>query len=151
MSNLPTTPKDKTPLPAHANGAGADPKPSPAPLIDLATLSDQQLDALLIGVGDEMALRKAKKDADFLASVAETARALNIPPARVAAAIRGTPAPKPDPANPHDRRHFVKAQLWNPKDHSQRWSKRGAAPKWYVDHIAAGGAEDECVIPDGEV
>jgi hypothetical protein len=143
-------PKNKLPLPVRANGVATE-----GPLDGL---SDDAILARIAAARSDIAVaereleqRKAKREADFLASVAETARAYNIPPARVLAAIRGTVATAPGAINPNDRRHFVKPLLWNPKNHAQRWSKRGAPPKWYADHIAAGGTEAECAIPEDEV
>jgi hypothetical protein len=123
-----TGPKDRTTLPAHRNGqAAAEPPPPPPVLpIDVAKLTDEQLTALLAEAQRELERRKER--------LRDQARALGLKLASDTA---------------HDRRHDVKPLLWNPKDHSQRWSKRGAAPKWYVDHIAAGGTEEECVIPEG--
>lgn len=149
MTTTPTnTPKDKSPLPAPGNGAATDTEPPAAPPVDRAALSDEQLATRVAQDQAELAARKAKREADFFALVREQARILNIPPARLTAVLRAEVAASATP-NPEDRRHFVKPLLWSPKDHSQRWSKRGAAPKWYVDHIAAGGTEEECVIPEG--
>ncbi len=91
-------------------------------------LTDEQLTALLAAAQRELERRKER--------VREQARALGI---------------KLTSDGAHDRRHDVKPLLWNPKDHSQRWSKRGQPPKWYVDHIAAGGTETECIIPEGAI
>jgi hypothetical protein len=141
-------PKDnKTPLAARANGALPEKPTTGALPVDLAALSDEQLAALVAQGQDEIVRRKERKDADFLASVAETAHALGIPAGRVAAVVRAKGQTEPRAVTELDRRHFVKPLLWNPKDHAQRWSKRGAPPKWYADHIAAGGTEEECVIP----
>jgi hypothetical protein len=141
--------KDK-PTPTPANGhAAAENKPPPVLPVDLSTLSDAVLDALLPAVEREIETRRAQKEAALVAYVRETAAILRIPDARLIAALRPKPASRPSTSGTRDRRHEVRPLLWNPLDHSQRWSKRGAKPQWYVDHLAGGGTEDECRIPEG--
>lgn len=146
---IPTTPNgkdNKTPLPAPANGAGTAARaPTAALPVDLAALSHEQIAALAVEAPRELQRRQQK----VLDDLRDAAAALNTTPERLLASQRAKRPAAPVPVNPEDGRHFVKPLLWNPKDHSQRWSKRGAAPKWYVDHIAAGGTEAECMIPEG--
>ncbi len=75
---------------------------------------------------------------------------LGIPPARLAAALGVKPAAR-SPGGKTDGRSVVKAKFWNPADHTQRWAGRGAPPKWYAAHLAAGRPEADLRIPEGAV
>ena len=134
---------------ALAKGEGAEAEASTAAdaalPVALATLSDDVLEALAAAVPREIAARKAKREADFFALVREQAIALGLTPARLAAALAAKSAPRPRA----DGRSVVKPKFRNPHDAAQTWAGRGAPPKWYADHLAAGGSEADMRIPDG--
>ncbi len=146
--------KDTRPPPiplASANGPSATPSLATALPVDPATLSDEMLEKLIEEAQTLLGIRKAKREADFFALVEEQARALNIAPARLIATLRAKAgAFAPNTAKPDDGRRFVKAKYRNPKDPSETWAGRGNPPKWYADHVAAGGTEDDMRIPEGE-
>jgi len=106
---------------------------------------------LAVEAGREQEHRKAKREADFFDFVREQALALGVTPARLAATLAGKTAARKRPNGGADGRSTVKPKFWNPKDHAQRWSKRGAAPQWFTDHLAAGGTEEDMRIPAGAV
>jgi DNA-binding protein H-NS len=124
----------------------------PALPFDLTTLPDEALAALAEAAPRELARRKTEREEAFLKEIREGALALGLTPARLAAALAGKSARARASTNAsNDGRRSVKPLLWNPLDHSQKWSKRGARPAWLVEHLAAGGTEEECVIPEGAV
>ena len=97
---------------------------SPAGL-NLAALADDALAALVEQGQAEIVRRKEKREADFLAQVAETARTLGIAPARVAAAIaHRSSRPR---AAAGDGRSDVKPVYRDPSS-GATWSGRGQAP-----------------------
>jgi hypothetical protein len=136
--------------------------------VDLVGLCDEVLALLAEEVPREQQRRQAQREADLFAEMKERARLLGVPHARLAAAlgVRLAPGtarpstPRPVSTEPaasgetpakRDRRHDPKPLYWNPKDHSQRWTKKGNQPRWYRDHLAAGGTEEECRIPEGAI
>jgi DNA-binding protein H-NS len=145
-------PKDKSPLVSRATAHDApESAPSRALGIDVATLSDEGLQALAAEAQTELARRKAKREADFLAAIRDQAQILGIAPARLAAALGiKSAAARAQASDSRDGRSVVKPKFWNPADHAQRWAGRGAPPKWYAAHLAAGGTEADLRIPEGE-
>lgn len=124
---------------------------APALPVDLEALADDVLAVLAIEAPKELERRKNKRKAEFLESVRIQALALGISPDRLRVALLGKSAARAQASGRADGRSSVKPKLRNPKDHSQTWSKRGAPPKWFQDHLAEGGSEDECLIPDGSL
>jgi len=161
MTTIQTATKDKAPLPSRENGHAASRPSQPPPLsaeasakadalpLDLSTVSDFSLSALLPAIEQEMAKRHAKKEADLLAHIREQAAVLGITPARLAAALANKAAPRPRANGGTDGRSIVKPKYWCLTDHALRWSGRGAQPKWYADHLAAGGKPEDMLIPEG--
>jgi hypothetical protein len=145
--NNPIPEMPKTPIAVRTNGHAEPSTSAPPPdlPIDVRKLSSAVLRVLALSVPQEL----ERREAEVVDSLRTQAEALGISPERLALAIAGKREVRKRPED--DRRHVVKPLLWNPKDHAQRWSKRGAAPKWYSDHLAAGGTEEECVIPEGAV
>jgi len=138
-------PKDKTP-PANANGHAPEGDP---PAHDLKSLSDDELALLTVEAPRELERRKAKREAELLAFFREQAMVLGIPLARLRAALSVKSASRVRAPGGTDGRSVVKAKYWCVTDHSLRWSGRGVAPKWYADHIAAGGKPEDMLIPEG--
>ena len=137
--------------PALPRTNGIPPKPADtgvSPLPDLTTLPDGALALLAEQAAAEILRRKEKKEADFLAMVAETAKTLGLAPARVAAAI-SSKSHRPRPAASGDGRSVVRAKYKSPNG-PETWSGRGGAPKWFSDHISAGGKEADMRLPDGQ-
>jgi DNA-binding protein H-NS len=129
----------------------ADPAAVYTPLpLDLANLTDEVLAALIEGARAELQQRKARREADFFALVSEQAKLLGVTPARLAAVLAGK-APASRPEGAVDGRSNVRPKFWCLADHALRWSGRGNCPKWMADHLAAGGTEDDCLIPEGAV
>lgn len=149
----PTVQKLKAALHSNGNDAPVEGgQAGPALPFDLTTLPDEALAALAEAVPRELARRKTEREEAFLKEVREGALALGLAPARLAAALAGKSARARASTNASgDGRRSVKPLLWNPRDHSQKWSKRGARPAWLVEYLAAGGTEDECLIPEGAV
>jgi DNA-binding protein H-NS len=116
----------------------AEPLPSSALPLDLAALSDAVIAELLAQGQRELEHRKTKREADFIASTREGAQALGITPTRLAAALT------------RDGRSKVKPKYWNPANHAERIAGRGQKPKWFTDHIAAGGKPEDMLIPKDE-
>ena len=151
MTITPNPIAKETPRP---NGPAVLPKPTDeaaAPTSvrpDLTTLADDALAALVEQGQAEILRRKQNKENSFLALVAETARTLGLSPARVAAAI-AQKSPRPRATSSTDGRSNVRPKYWCVSDHSQRWSGRGAAPKWFADYISSGGKEEDMRIPEG--
>jgi DNA-binding protein H-NS len=124
----------------RANGlAAALPKPSPAPadagaasssgLPDLTALADDALAALVEQGQAEILCRKEKKESDFLALVAETARTLGVSPARLAAAVSNKNQ-RQRATGGSDGRSVVAPKYRDPADPSRAWSGRGEPPSW---------------------
>jgi DNA-binding protein H-NS len=153
MSNQ-STPSDskhhgKNGTPKPQDETAHDPASAYTPLpLDLASLTDELLAALIEGARTELQERKTKREADFFALVSEQAKLLNVTPARLKAYLDGK-APAARPEDAVDGRKNVRPKFWCPKDHELRWSGRGNPPKWMADHLAAGGTEEECLIPEG--
>jgi DNA-binding protein H-NS len=151
MTMQPTISNGKPSPPARGNGtAEGDARPAPALPLDITTLTDDVLAALTAAAQRETEERLQRRRDTALAALkeqAEAAQALGIPLARLKAFLEG----KDDGAKekPVDGRSTVAPKFWNLKDHTQRWSGRGNPPRWMADHLAAGGAEDECLIPEG--
>jgi DNA-binding protein H-NS len=149
----PTVSKEKSSRPArdagHEHTAG--PPPPEALPVNLATLPDEVLAALAVEALAEQERRKQKREADFLQTVREQASVLGIAPARLAAVLGVKPAARARGEAKPDGRSVVRRKFWNLADHAQRWSGRGAPPRWYTEHLAAGGAEADLRIPEGEV
>lgn len=122
----------------------------PAPAIDLERLSDEELVKLSQDATQELATRKAKRVADFRTQIEQTATVLGLPVARLLAAFPKIAGERARPRSRNDGRSTVKPKFRNPKNPSQTWAGRGAAPKWFTDHMTAGGKEDELRIPDPE-
>jgi hypothetical protein len=138
----------------RANGhEAAEARPLPPRLpIDLTTEPDDVVEALADEAPREAERRKAKKRAEFLAYVAAQAAILGVTPARLAAALSGKASAQALANGAVDGRSVVKDIFWNPKDHSQRTHGRGPKkPQWFLDHIAAGGSEEDMRIPEGAV
>jgi DNA-binding protein H-NS len=119
----------------------------------VAALSDEALAAVIVEAQDELERRKRKREAEFFDTVRDQAQALGIPADRLMAALGlgGKPAARSRTGGKPDGRSVVRRKFWNPADHAQRWSGRGAPPKWYADHLAGGGAEDDLRIPEGAI
>jgi DNA-binding protein H-NS len=147
-------PKDKAAPAAKTNGhAASESDPPPGP--NLKNLSDDELALLAVEAPRELERRKAKREAELLAFFREQAIALGIPLPRLRAALGGKTAAKAATRSREnggtDGRSVVKPKYWCLADHSLRWSGRGAAPKWYADHIAGGGKPEDMLIPEGAV
>ena len=136
-------------LSPDAENDAADPSP-PALPVDLQSLPDDVLGLLADLAPKEVERRKNKREAEFLEEVRVHAQALGLTPERLKAALFAKTGARKT-AHASDGRASVKPKLWNPLDHGQRWSKRGARPQWLTDFIAAGGTEEECIIPEGAV
>jgi len=126
------------------------PKP-PALPIDLATVSDEALAALAEAAPRELERRKQVQFEALVASMREKAAALGVPLARLMAALGGRGARVQTPNGGKDRRSVVKAK-YRDKKTGATWAGRGAPPKWFSDHIAAGGKKEDLLIrePDGD-
>jgi DNA-binding protein H-NS len=171
-----STSKDDNPLP-HANGRAPksqDETPGDTPAVtiaytplaevrranapgayvplpvELSNLTDEVLAALNEGARAELHARKAKREADFFALVTEQAKLLGVTPARLAAVLAGK-APASRLEDAVDGRKNPKPLFWNPKDHAQRWTKKGNKPKWFDDCLKEGITEEEMRIPEGAV
>ena len=147
--------KEQTPVRINGQATSSPRPPSvdagaapPTGAADLMALTDDALSALVEQGQAEIVRRKQKKEAEFLAFVADTARTLGVGPARLAAAI-SRKGPRQRSTDGTDGRSRVLPKFWCVTDHSLRWSGRGGAPKWFSDHISAGGKEDDMRIPDG--
>lgn len=104
------------------------PLPAPACLPDLTLLADEALAGLVEQGQAELTRRKEKKESDFLALVAETARTLGVTPARVAAAIANK-GQRPRATSSSDGRSDVRPVYRDPVS-GATWSGRGQAPPW---------------------
>ncbi len=127
-----TAPPPALAIPRTNGHAAAPPRPLPAdaappsPLPDLASLADDALASLVEQGQAEIVRRKEKKEADFLAMVAETARALGVGPGRLAAALSRKGA-RPRAEGGTDGRRDVKPVYRDPVS-GATWSGRGQAP-----------------------
>jgi DNA-binding protein H-NS len=149
----PTVPKPKVTPPDNGHQAADGSHAGPASPFDLATLPDEALSALADAAPRELARRKAEREEAFLKTIREGALALGLTPARLAAALAGKSArARAGASSGTDGRSRVKPKYWNPKDHAQRWSGRGAPPpSWFTEHLDSGGTKEECLIPEGAV
>jgi DNA-binding protein H-NS len=93
---------------------------------NLTALADDVLADLVAQGQAEILRRKQKKEADFLALVAETARTLGLSPSRVAAAISQR-SQRPRASAGSDGRHDVKPVYRDPVS-GATWSGRGQPP-----------------------
>jgi DNA-binding protein H-NS len=96
--------------------------------VDVATLSDVTLTALITESQHELGRRHAKREADALASILSQVQALNLDPAKVVAALGKRSGPRIRSGG--DARSTVTPKYGNPENPSQTWAGRGAAPKW---------------------
>ena len=121
---------------------------SPAPM-DLTKMSDEELELLLVSVPREIEARRMKREAELLAFIREQIAAKSISPARLRTALFGKLSTHKRPSAPEDKRSEVRPKYRDPRT-GTTWSGRGGAPKWFTEHIAAGGTKDELRIPEGE-
>lgn len=118
--------------------------------VDLAACSDEVLAALISAAQAEREQRKKKRTAAFLSSIQEQARQLGIDPLTLVAALRRKPGVKATRPDAGDGRSVVRPKFQNPQDPKQQWSGRGARPKWFLEHLAAGGTEEALRAPEGQ-
>ncbi len=161
MPTMPNGKDTKTLMPTRANGASGE-ATSPAALpVELATLPDDVLAALARASEVEIARRLEERRAAALAALraqAEVAQALGIPLARLKAHLGGKDESaltvgadgKAADGSNIGGRAVVAPKYRNPKNHVETWSGRGNAPKWFSDHLAGGGQENDLRIPDDE-
>ena len=160
-SSPPTTPmRDKNGIATAGSGHDPPETDSPSPVFadaapNVAGFSDAVLAVLALSVPQEIAQRKAKAEAQFFELVREQAAVLGVTPTRLAAAISakataGAGAKAIDGSNIGGR-SVVIAKFRNPQNPLQTWSGRGGTPpKWFSDHLAAGGTEAELIPPEGD-
>ena len=128
------------------------PKSSPPGPVDLTKLTDDELQWLLVAVPREIETRRSKHEAQILAFIREQIAVKAISTPRLRAALFGKSARKRDgDGDGKDRRSVVKAKYRDQKTGST-WAGRGAPPKWFSDHIAAGGKKEDLLIrePDDD-
>jgi DNA-binding protein H-NS len=135
---------------------------APALPVDVTALPDAVLSALLREAQGEMEKRRATKKAEILASIgtrfaAFVAEAMEAGldeatlENALAKRLRGSKRTSGRMRDGADGRSTVKPKYWSPADHAQRWAGRGVKPKWYADHLAAGGKPEDMLIPEGAV
>jgi DNA-binding protein H-NS len=144
-------PKDKAVPPSLTNGHEAAESGSP-PLLpfDPSKFSDAVVAEVIVQCQRTLDERKAKREADFFASIRDNAQALGITPARLAAALANKTATRSRSNGGTDGRSVVRPK-YRSKDHSSTWSGRGAEPAWFKQHLAAGGKPEELLISEGAV
>lgn len=123
---------------------------SPALPVDLATLPDDVLAVLAIEAPREVERRRNERETAFLESVRAQAQALGVSPDRLRAALLAKSAPRPRAGGTRtDGVRRVPPKYRNPNNAAQVWSGRGVQPRWFADHLAAGGTKAECEIAEG--
>ena len=120
-----------------------------SPAVDITTLSDDDLASLAVEVQRELAERKAKAEQAFFAATRDRMAVLGISWERLRQRLPGTGAPRKRASASDDKRSEVRPKYRDPKT-GTTWSGRGGAPKWFSDHIAAGGSKDDLRIPEAE-
>ena len=108
----------------------------------MASLSDDDLSALLELVEHELVRRRETKRREFFASVREQAEALGVAPEEVAAELA-----RKDARGVADRRSTVAPKYRNPMNPSQTWAGRGVKPRWMQALLAQGKSMDDFKIP----
>jgi DNA-binding protein H-NS len=131
----------------HTEGPSVMARGAPLP-IDLAPLSDEVLDALINGARTELEARKLTRETEFFRFVDEQAKVLGVSAKRLAAVLQRK-AGAAHPESAVDGRTNPKPVYWNPKDHSQRWTKKGNRPRWFQDCLDEGITEEQMLIPEG--
>ena len=145
-----TTQTQSKPVPLASAAENDASAPLPPALPDLQSLPDDVLALLATEAPKEVERRKNKRESEFLETVRAQAQLLGVSPERLKAALFAKAgARRTTPAN-GDGRSSVKPKYRDPNS-GKTWSGRGNAPKWYSAHIAAGGTEADCLIPEGAV
>jgi DNA-binding protein H-NS len=143
----------------HAPAAAKPEAPAPPPaqalhpttIENLSSLSEEGLSArlaeaqaLVAEVEREIEQRRAKKAAEFLASIREQARALGLDPLAIAAALGKKAGTRTRSSG--DARATVAPKYRNPET-SQTWAGRGVRPKWIELDPATGKPLAKFLIP----
>jgi DNA-binding protein H-NS len=131
MTSLSPASKDRpreTLEPDKGKNGALKPEAPPALPLDLATFSDANLSNLVTEAEQELARRRAQREADALASILSQVQALNLDPAKVVAALGKRSGPRPRSGS--DARSTVTPKYRNPENPSQTWAGRGQTPKW---------------------
>ncbi len=116
--------------------------------MDLTSLTDEKLQALIDDAQAEQRARQEKRTADLLEYFRVEALKLGLAPAKLAAALTKRAPARASATTAKDGRSDVKPKYRNPKNPSETWAGRGAKPKWYEAHLAAGGKADDLLIPN---
>ena len=143
-------PKDKPRKPranGSASGDGAVKRIPAGRLPDLATLTDDELAALIRVAELELATRRDKKRADFFSSLRVQAQALGVAPEEIAAELGRNKAKRPATVGKGgDRRMTVAPKYRNPENPSETWAGRGVKPRWMQALLARGKSMDDFKI-----
>ena len=115
---------------------------SKASLVNLATLSDEDLSALVSAAQGEIAARLERKKEEFLSSLHEAMTALGLSPAEVAASLGGRRG-----KGNAGRRANVAPKYRNPASPTETWSGRGKYPRWLGALLAQGKKLEDFKIP----
>jgi len=121
---------DRKPAPREEEKAHAVSHAHAAPGIDLESLTDEQLSALIASAEAALTGRQAKKQGDFLASIREQALKLGLDPAAIAVALGKGGGKRARAGRSGDARATVKPKYRNPANHAQTGAGRGAKPAW---------------------
>jgi DNA-binding protein H-NS len=112
-------------------------------LPELSTFSDDELAALANSAQAELAVRHERRRTEFFERIREQARALDIDPEEVVAALS-----RKGVRSGADRRAAVAPKYRNPENSSETWSGRGQKPKWLEALLAKGAKLDDLRIPN---
>ncbi|HVY29674.1 MAG TPA: H-NS histone family protein [Polyangiaceae bacterium] len=110
-------------------------------LTELSSFSDDELAALASGAQAELAARRERRRAEFFERIREQARALDIDPEEVVAALSRKGA-----RSGTDRRAAVAPKYRNPQNAAETWSGRGQRPKWLETLLAQGKQLEDFLI-----
>ena len=118
--------------------------------VDLPTLTDEVLAALIQGARAELQQRRAKREADFFALVERAGQGAGRHAFQARGGARGEGTGRFRRRN--DRRPQEReADLLEPQGPRTAMDGPWNPPKWMADHQEAGGTLEECLIPEGEL
>lgn len=111
---------------ADASASGGTP--------DIGSLTDGELEALIVTAQAELDTRRVRQRDDFIAEMKAKAQALGMDAATVAALL----TPRASRRKAGDKRSAVQPKYRNPANPAQTWAGRGAKPQWVQEALSQG-------------
>ncbi|MDD5394215.1 MAG: H-NS histone family protein [Thiothrix sp.] len=103
-------------------------------MVDISNLSVFELEALKGNIDSVIGNRRQTELSNMYVTFEEMAEAAGFTLEEVMQATTTT------------KKRVVLPKYQNPNDSTQMWTGRGRKPGWVVEHLAAGGSLDDCLI-----